>query len=204
MTKARASLRDDPEMVVLFRRTGERRYEIEVKRRDFANLRMSPAPGYDPLVPHDLLHMVVEAQLGLDGGVFGQLAAGGHAGTFHATEKTTAAAARGKNGMKKRGDKLLRAGRDDSAQSERATYVCWYEWRRRSQSPGERGAARAMAEQSRHIRAGLPPAEARALDESRLTQISAHLDELSAAWSRLSIGAAIAVRWPDLALLEVG
>jgi len=44
---------------------------------------VNPAPGYDPVLPHDLQHFIVERALGIEGAVFGQLAAGGTAGTFH-------------------------------------------------------------------------------------------------------------------------
>jgi hypothetical protein len=70
-------------MILIFRRTGQRGYAVEAKRQSFPDLEMNPAPGYDALMPHDLMHLVVEAQLGLTRGVFGQLAAGGDAGTFH-------------------------------------------------------------------------------------------------------------------------
>src|SRR5829696_1508173 len=73
----------EPQMILVFRRTGQRRYAVEVQRLGFPDLVMNPAPGYDRLMPHDLMHLVVEAQLGLTRGVFGQLAAGGDAGTFH-------------------------------------------------------------------------------------------------------------------------
>lgn len=41
---------------------------------------LSPAPGYDDHIPHDLVHSVVEAELALQSGVFGRAARGG--GTF--------------------------------------------------------------------------------------------------------------------------
>jgi hypothetical protein len=43
---------------------------------------MDPAPGYDAKLPHDMAHFIVENELGISGGVFGQLASGGTAGTF--------------------------------------------------------------------------------------------------------------------------
>src|SRR5262245_61822154 len=70
-------------MRLIFERIGERRYATRVQRRGLPDHLMSPAPGYDPLAPHDLLHLVVEAELGITDGIFGQLAAGGDAGTFH-------------------------------------------------------------------------------------------------------------------------
>lgn len=73
----------DRPMILVFRRTGERRYAVEAQRVRFPKLVMDPAPGYNRLIPHDMMHLVVEAQLGIAHGVFGQLAAGGDAGTFH-------------------------------------------------------------------------------------------------------------------------
>src|ERR671937_1912701 len=69
-------------MKVTFQRTGERRYGVLVEREQAPTLAKHPAPGFDEFLPHDLLHFVGEAEWGLDGAVFGQLAAGGDAGTF--------------------------------------------------------------------------------------------------------------------------
>ncbi|MBO0862428.1 MAG: hypothetical protein J2P21_28805 [Chloracidobacterium sp.] len=118
-------------MKVQFRRTGARRYAITIYREGLALVEMNPAPGYDTIMPHDLLHFVVESELGLNLGVFSQVASGGHAGTFHtvATESVSAReAARLRRRASRRGEKLLREGRHQAAQSERATYICWYEW----------------------------------------------------------------------------
>lgn len=70
-------------MEVEFRRTGERRYAVTIFRKSYAHIEMNPAPGYDPIMPHDLLHLAVESEIGLRCGIFGQIAAGGNAGTFH-------------------------------------------------------------------------------------------------------------------------
>ena len=71
------------DMLLTFRRTGQRRYAVEARRTSFPDVEMNPAPGYDQCIPHDMMHLVVEAKLGLTRAVFGQLAAGGDAGTFH-------------------------------------------------------------------------------------------------------------------------
>src|SRR5215207_3500274 len=128
---------------------------------------MNPAPGYDARIPHDLLHLVVEAKLGLTRGVFGQLAAGGDAGTFHLTpqlHETSRNLARLRNRLKARGKKLLREGRDEAVQSERATYICWYEWLGRSQAP-------TMAQQVKQLREVTPAKELRRLNETTLKEI---------------------------------
>ena len=124
-------------MIVIFQRTGERRYAVEAHRPGLPDVVMNPAPGYDRLVPHDMMHLVVEAQLGLKRGVFGQLAAGGDAGTFHVpmnSGESSRKLARVRKRVKGKGSKLLREGRDECARSERATYICWYEWLARSSS----------------------------------------------------------------------
>jgi hypothetical protein len=74
-------------MRVHFKKTGGRRYGVFVEREQAPDVMMHPAPGYDDDLPHDLLHFVAEAEWGIDESVFGQLAAGGGAGTFWTTEK---------------------------------------------------------------------------------------------------------------------
>jgi hypothetical protein len=73
-------------MLVHFRKTGARRYAVLVEREHAPTL-VAQAPGYDDYLPHDLLHFVAEAEWGLDGGVFGQLAAGGDPGIFLPVER---------------------------------------------------------------------------------------------------------------------
>ena len=73
-------------MKVTFRRTGEQRYAVEVSRDRYPDL-WCGSIGYDDWLPHDLLHFVAEAEFGLDGGVFGDLAAGGNARIFQPMDK---------------------------------------------------------------------------------------------------------------------
>src|ERR1044071_4568234 len=111
------------QMIIVFRRTGQRRYAVEAQRPGFPDLEMNPAPGYDPRMPHDMMHMVVEAQLGLAHGIFGQLAAGGNAGSFHLSVKpdeSSRAVTRRRKHVMARGKKLMKDSRDDCIQSERA------------------------------------------------------------------------------------
>jgi len=191
-------------MILIFRRTGQRRYAVEVKRPPHPDVEMNPAPGYDALMPHDLMHLVVEAQLGLTHGIFGQLAAGGDAGTFHLIMKQewpSRTGARIRRRLKTKGTALLRAGRDDCAQSERATFICWQEWLARSQSADRRASAGSMAAQSKQVRDTASLDELHTLNHQKLDQICRHLDRLSLSWSTLEVGQSIAVRWPDLAVL---
>jgi hypothetical protein len=185
---------------VRFQRTGERRYAIAVHRPGLLPVEMDPAPGCDPLMPHDLLHLVVESELGLQRGIFGQVAAGGHAGTFHldaAAGESPREAARRRRRSAARGDRMLREGRDEAAQSERATYVCLYEWLARSADPARRARAVPMAAEARQIRERQSRDERRALSEPVVSRICARLEELGARWAGLGVGGSMTVAWPD-------
>jgi len=165
---------------------------------------MSPAPGYDQMMPHDLIHLVVEARLGLTRAVFGQLAEGGDAGTFHLSidKQTTRELSRARSRLQTRGKKLLREGRDESAQSERATYICWYEWRNRSSVGKQRSEARSMTSQAKQGKGVAGKNELRTLNKRKIEEICGYLDKLSSHWSRLEVGQSMIVRWPDLTILD--
>jgi hypothetical protein len=192
-------------MILIFHRTGQRRYGIQVKRPPYPDVEKMPsAPGFDPLMPHDMMHLVVEAKLGLKHGIFGQLAAGGTAGTFYipTTQVSTRKLSRARNHLRTRGQKLLQEGRDDCAQSERATYMCWHEWRSRSKVSSERLAAQSMTEQAKQVKGVARSAEQEKFNIRKLDEICVHLDELSSRWSQLKVGERMIVRWPDLRILD--
>ncbi len=78
---ARRFKRSHPETVmrIEFRRTGQRRYAFAIHRAGLAPVEFQ-APGHDASTPHDLVHMIVEHELGLAHGIFGVYAAGGELG----------------------------------------------------------------------------------------------------------------------------
>ena len=76
-------------MEIEFRRTGERRYGVIIHRAGHTPMEMNPAPGYDPLIPHDLLHFIVENELGLRQGIFGQIAEGTLVGVINFPANTS-------------------------------------------------------------------------------------------------------------------
>lgn len=183
-------------MEIEFRRTGERRYAVIIHRADQSMLEMSPAPGYDPLMPHDLLHYVVERELGLRCGIFGQLAKGGSAGTFRIVDETNERgreAARRRRHLAKRGARLLREGRHDSSVSERAVYICHREWQirraARRQAVAFSGESKARETLTHQVTAG-------GISEECLERVCGRLDELSGKWARLEIGESVTVEWP--------
>lgn len=184
-------------MNVEFRRTGERRYTVTVHRRGRPPVEIG-GPGYDPIMPHDLVHMIVESELGLEHGIFGFIAAGGDAGgsPHLAAGESARTAARRRNKAARRDRGLLRRGeRDDGDRSERAAYVCMYEWHRRSRDPARRARAAAMADGVRVTLDGMRDEERRAYSAESLARVCARMDERSAAWSRLAVGESFAVEW---------
>lgn len=186
----------EQQMILVFRRTGEKRYAVEALRKGLPVVEMNPAPGYDQLMPHDMMHLVVEAQLGLTRGIFGQLAVGGTAGTFRLSvrgDQSSRETTRARKRVTKRGQRLLKNGRDDCTQSERAAWICWQEWRARSSS-------RPTSKKVQNT-AGVTDL---GIKQSKLDEICKHLDELSSHWSRLYIGESVAVSWPDLAIVKSG
>lgn len=187
-------------MRVEFHRTGERRYAVVVRRDGLPPLQMNPAPGFDALMPHDLLHFVVEKELGLRRGIFGQIADGGTAGTFHLAEQSGAksdgrANSRRRREVRQRGKKLLEKGHDDCARSERATYVCWHDWLSKSAKPDVRGRALEMKDNAQSVLGSMPEAERKAFDDKFLARVRAQLDKLSGEWSALEIGEFLTVEW---------
>jgi hypothetical protein len=186
-------------MEVEFCRTGRHAYSVKIRRDRSAELEMNPAPGYDQEMPHDLLHLIVEIELGLLRGIFGQVAAGGSAGTFR--ERTPSSqgrreSARNRRRAARRGESLRMEGRDEAAQSERAAYLCLYEWLARSADINRRRRADEMSSTVAHIRATQPRSETRALSEDVLHRILERLDQLSSRWRALEVSEALVVEWP--------
>jgi hypothetical protein len=120
-------------MRVTFRRTGERRYAVIVEVPGAATQTMSPAPGFDDHIPHDLVHYVVEAALGFEGGVFGRAARGG--GTFYTSEAASNSRERARQ-RRKQARRERSLGREDANEeqlqtSERLAFLSDIAWRRR-------------------------------------------------------------------------
>jgi hypothetical protein len=165
-------------MKVSFEKTGLRRYGVLVQRDRAPEVFMNPAPGYHEWLPHDLLHFVAEAEWKLDGAVFGQLAAGGDAGTLVPTDQALLGRA-----MRERKRRKRRAGRPKGRRSEVLAHVL----------------ERAFA--ARHGRGRLPPdwdaelAAAR-VTPGRLERVLGELDELADRWHSLHVGERLTLEWP--------
>ena len=83
---------------------------------------MNPAPGFDPRLPHDLVHYAVEREHGIELGVFGQLAAGGNLRTFRRLDETP------DRRLRRRGERLAREHLDELARSERLAAEALRAW----------------------------------------------------------------------------
>jgi hypothetical protein len=145
-------------------------------RTQHGDLRMDPAPGYSDLIPHDLVHLVVEEQFGLRQGIFGQLAAGGNAGTFVPTDELRTKA------WARQVERRNRSTGRDMQRSEDLAAQVYPRWLRRSgHLPG-----------SHYVRQDPPSTE---LSESELDLAFKRLDALSTQWRALEVGASLTVAW---------
>jgi hypothetical protein len=164
------------DMDVVFTRTGQRRYAVRVRPAGRADwLMMEPAPGYDPDLPHDLVHYLVERELALRLGIFGRLAAGG--GTFHHPDPAD------RRRRARREASLRAAGHDDMSRSEAEAGRCAIVWKAR------RGRLPDWPD-------WIPPFDPFAHQGDDLERVLAGLDEAAAAWRRLDVGESITLRWP--------
>lgn len=163
-------------MLVRFRKTGARRYAVLVERERAPALVAHPAPGYDDFLPHDLLHFVAEAEWGLDGAVFGQLAAGGDPGIFLPVEPELVA-----KWVRRR--KLRPKSHPKGRRSELLTFAlerAWYARRRKRRLPDGWDDLLAAAR----------------VDRERLARVVASLDEIAERWRDLRVGEALTLEWP--------
>jgi len=108
-------------MDVTFRRTGERRYSVTARPERWPPVTMDPAPGFDPRLPHDLVHYAVEREHGIELGVFGQLAAGGNLRTFRRLDARP-------DRKLRRGERLAREHLDELGRSERLAAEAQRAW----------------------------------------------------------------------------
>lgn len=185
-------------MKVHFIRSGERRYSMLIDRGDGPALVMDPAPGFDPDLPHDMVHFVVEAALGLKTGVFGQIAAGGDAGSFHVEAGGRLSAKERQRAARKqvaKGAKLVRAQGREGELSELAAFLFDVDWR--SAARPDSAAQRAALGEADRTRASLSADECARLDSAR-PQVFGAFDRLAKAWRALRPGEALVLEWPDL------
>jgi hypothetical protein len=126
---------------------------------------MKRGAGYHPRLPHDAAHFIVENALGITGGVFGQIAAGGTGSTFLATDEKK------HKKVTKRGKKLAKENKAEAVFAENAIYAAQSRWEKRAEVP--------------HTK--IPAAD--------LALIAEQFDDFARQWSRLPIGGSITLEW---------
>lgn len=184
-------------MDVTFARTGERRYGVFVERPGYPPAEMNPAPSYDDELPHDFVHFVVEEELGLELGVFGQLAAGGDAGTFRLVLSPSDGrrASRGRRRHRSRGMGLSEEGDEQAAFSERAATICHEEWLERFSTRGRLRKARRLRPYVERVRHECSREELASLSDPVIERICNRLERLSERWSEIAVGESLTLEW---------
>ena len=152
-------------MIVTFTRTAKRRYRVSVEGPGLEASFKEPAPGYHDRLPHDAAHFIVENELGIIGGVFGQIAAGGTAGTFFSPD------ARKPRKAKVRGARMANASKEDALFSEHAIYAAQSRWERHDIIPDT------------------------AIPNADIQRIIVKFEEFAVKWSKLPIGGSITLDW---------
>lgn len=184
-------------MKVHFIRSGERRYSMRIERAGAPVLVMDPAPGFDPDLPHDMVHFVVEAALGLTNGVFGQIAAGGDAGSFHVEAGGALSAKERQRAARKqvaKGVKLIKGQGREGELSELAAFLFDMGWR--SSKRPDSAAQRVALGEAVRTRASLSADERARIDAAR-PQVFETFERLSKAWRALPVGEALILEWPS-------
>ena len=185
-------------MQVEFLKTGARRYAVKILRGDLPDMEMNPAPGFDPLMPHDLMHFIVELELDLRNAIFGQVASDRNAGNFisrPSESSNTRADSRFRRKEAKRRKKILQSGMDEYLQSERATVVCLYDWLSHSSDETLRARAEEMKITAQSVLGQMSETERQKLNKKKLAEIRVRMDDLSKRWSALSVNQSLKLEW---------
>ena len=152
-------------MKVKFKRTRERGYSVTIEGPGIDTATMDPAPGFHPRLPHDAAHFIVENELGVIGGIFGQLAAGGTANTFFSRE------AKKPRKAKKRGAEKMKTHKEDALFSEHAVWAAQSRWEKQDIVPDTK------------------------ITERDLDRLAQKFEEFAAQWSPLPVGGSITLEW---------
>lgn len=168
-------------MRVTFRKTHRRGYAVDISRDHAEDLTMNPAPGYDDLLPHDLIHLLVELHWDLPDGIYGDVAAGGNAGTFRLSEDRPRDETAREWSRKARRSRHRRSGADMN-RSERLASVVHSRWNAATHGTP------------------LPEwyagnVEASGATETEIAGAIQKAQELSARWQKVQVGQGMTIDW---------
>lgn len=144
---------------------------------------MNPAPGYDDLLPHDLVPLLVEMHWSVRDGIYGEVAAGGDAGTFRLSEDRPSGESAREWSRKARHSRRRKGGADIN-RSENLASLVHSRWNaRRHGTP--------LPEWYDRNR------ESAGVTEGELEEALDLAAELSARWQRLPIGREMSIEWRE-------
>ncbi|MDQ8703834.1 hypothetical protein RCO28_15230 [Streptomyces sp. LHD-70] len=163
-------------MRIVFTKGPGTSYDIAVHREAGAALAPRGGPGGHPYLPHDLVHFLVEAEAGIELGVYGRLAAGDNGMFWPAdpAERTRAARRR-----KQRPAQSTPRAKADMERSEELAGIAVPVWELR------RGHAKTLP-------AYVPEAEAAT---PLVERIVARLDTCADRWHALPVGGSLELNW---------
>ena len=101
-------------MKVTFTKIHAKGYSVSAEADGVIVTTFNPAPGYHPRLPHDVAHFIVEKELQILGGVFGQIAARGAAKSPRKAKRLKA--------------EIAAANKKDALFSEHAIYAAQSRW----------------------------------------------------------------------------
>ena len=156
-------------MKVTFIRTHLRGYSVTVERTKINPATMHPAPGYHDRLPHDAAHFIVENELGIMGGVFGQLASGGTAGTFISSDPDSPQRARRR--AARRGSRIAKENKKEALFSEHAIYAAQSRWEKHDIIPDTK------------------------IPQVDIDRIISKFEEFAELWSKTPVGGSITLEW---------
>ncbi len=164
-----------PGMQVTFTKGPGTRYDIAVHRETGAALAPRGGPGGHPYLPHDLVHFLVEAEAGIELGVYGRLAAGDNGLFWPADPARRAKASRRRKTKRPRPSPGASA---DMARSEELAGIAVPVWEVRHGHAAELPAYVAAGE--------IPPV---------VDRIVRRLDEYAQRWHGLPVGGSLTLTW---------
>lgn len=157
-------------MHVIFRKVDYKRYLIGLRRDDAHDVGPDVPPRIGPgggPVPHDLVHFAIEEVLGIQLGIFGQLAAGGDCDGFF----FPAPEDRKKLADARRNKRISQAGHADAVRSELIAALVDHD-----------GVVRPRPD---------------LLSETERQRVAARIAELVDAWKQTDHGEDLVLHWPS-------
>ena len=79
--------------------------------------------------------------------------------------------------------------------SERATYICWFNWLSASNDPERVRRAADMTDTARSILSSMPDSERKTFSKAAIQRINSRMDVVSRQWAGTAIGQTLELVW---------